>query len=70
MNNRDSAVSHGIELVQATGLKTRGHEQDVTAGSDTVGHAHAEPHPPPALLLPVLLHFSAHKNEAEKKKEK
>ena len=65
MNNRDSAVSHGIQLVQATGLEARGHEQDVTASSDAVGHAHAEPHPPPALVLPVLLHFSAHKSEAQ-----
>ena len=65
MNNRDSAVSHGIQLVQATGLKARGHEQDVTSSSDAVGHAHAEPHPPPALVLPVLLHFSAYKLEAE-----
>jgi len=65
MNNRNSAISHGIQLVQATGLEARGHEQDVTAGSDAVGHAHAEPHPPSALVLPVLLHFSARKVETD-----
>ncbi len=64
MNNRNSAVSHRIQLVQATRLKARGHEQDVTASSDAVGHAHAEPHPPSALVLPMLLHFSEYKVEA------
>lgn len=61
MYNRDSAVRHGIELVQAAGLKSGRHEQDVTASSDTVGHAHTEAHPPPALILPMLLHLSAGK---------
>ena len=60
MDDRDGAVGHGIQLVQATRLKAGGHEQDVTAGSDAVGHAHTEAHPPPALVLPVLLHLPAH----------
>ena len=59
MHNRDSAICHGVELVQATGLESGRHEQDVTACGDAVGHAHAEAHPTPALILPMLLHLSA-----------
>ena len=59
VDNRDGAVGHGIQLVQATGLKAGGHEQQVTACRDAVGHAHTEAHPPPALVLPVLLHLPA-----------
>ena len=51
MDNRDSAVGHGIELIQATGLKSGWHEQDVAASCDSVGHAGAEPYPTPALVV-------------------
>lgn len=59
MNDRDCAISHGIQLVEATGLKAGGHEEDVTACSDAMGHAHTEAHPTPTLVLPMLFHFPA-----------
>lgn len=59
MNNWNSAIGHGIQLVETTGLKSGGHEQDVAACRDSVGHAHAEANPAPALIPPVLLHLSA-----------
>ncbi len=60
MYNRNRAVSHGIQLVETTGLKTGWHQQDVAACSDAMRHAYTEAHPPTALVLPMLLHFSAH----------
>ena len=59
VDDGDGAVGHGVQLVQAAGLEARGHEQDVAAGRDAVGHGHAEPHPPPALLVPRRLHAPA-----------
>ena len=59
MHNWDGAVSHGIQLVETTWLKAGGHEQDVAACCDAMGHSHTETDPAPTLILPMLLHFSA-----------
>lgn len=59
MDNRHSAISHGIELIQATGFKAGGHEQDVAARGYAVRHAGAEPYPTPALIVPRRLHAPA-----------
>ena len=59
MDNGDCAIGHGVELVEAAGLKAGGHEQHVHPGCDAVCHGHVESHPPPALLMPARLHLSA-----------
>lgn len=60
MDDGDGAVGHGIELIEAAGLKARGHEEHVAAGRHAVRHAHIEAHPAAALLVPARLHLSAH----------
>lgn len=57
VNNWYRAIGHGIQLVQATGLKAGRHEEDVTASSDAMRHAYTEAHPTSTLVLPMLLHF-------------
>ena len=49
-------VRHGIELVQAAGLKAGGHQQQVGGCNETVRHRHAEAHPAAALLRSPRLH--------------
>ena len=46
-------------LVQAAGLEAGGHEQDVGAGGDAVGHGRGEAHPAAALVPPPRLHLPA-----------
>ena len=59
MDDGHGAVGHGVELVEAAGLKAAGHEQHVRAGGDAVRQAHVEAHPAPALLVPARLHLPA-----------
>lgn len=51
MDDWDSAISHGIQLVEPTGLKSRRHEKDVTSCCDSVGHWHTEANPASALIV-------------------
>jgi hypothetical protein len=57
MYNGHSPVGHGVQLIQAAGLKAAGHEQHVCARSDAVRQGHIEAHPATALLVPAGLHL-------------
>ena len=59
MHNWHGAVLHGVQLIESAGLEATGHEQDVSASCQAVGHADAEAHPASALLVPLALHLSA-----------
>lgn len=45
MRHGHCAIAHGIQLVQPTRLKARGHEQKITGCSDLVAHGHIEANP-------------------------
>ena len=55
----DGAIAHGKQLVQPTGLKARGHQQNVTPSHDPVGDRDAKPHPASEVVRSLLLN-SAH----------
>ena len=59
MCNGNSPIAHGKQLVQATWLKARGHEQDVTPSHDSVGDRDAKSHPASEVVRSLLLN-SAH----------
>jgi len=59
MCNGDSPIAHGKQLIQSTGLKARGHQQNVTPSHDSVGDRDAESHPASEVVRPLLLN-SAH----------
>mmetsp|Transcript_26193 Transcript_26193/g.56823 ORF Transcript_26193/g.56823 Transcript_26193/m.56823 type:complete len:262 (-) Transcript_26193:1093-1878(-) len=58
VHHRHRPVPHGVELVEAAGLEAAGHEEDVAARVDAVGHFHREPHPPPALVAVAVFEMA------------
>lgn len=59
MCNGDGPIAHGKQLIQPTGLKARGHQQNVTPSHDSVGDRDAKPHPASEVVGSLLL-YSAH----------
>lgn len=55
MCNGDGPIAHGKQLIQPTGLKARGHQQNVTPSHDSVGHRDAKSHPASEVVRSLLL---------------
>ncbi|KAJ8491288.1 hypothetical protein OPV22_013009 [Ensete ventricosum] len=60
VHHRDSAVLHGVQLVQPARLEPRRHEQDVRPCSDPVCHLHRESNPPPDLVVVLPVELAQH----------
>ena len=63
VDNWHCAIGHGVQLIQATGLKAGWHEQDVAASRDAMRHAYTEANPAATLVLPMLLHLPVYKSQ-------
>ena len=54
--NGRCAIGHSIQLVEAAGLKTGWHEQEIGSCCDLVAHGHVEAHPAPCLVGVCVFH--------------
>lgn len=50
------AIRHCVQLVEATGLKAGGHEQEVCGSCDLVAHGDVEAHPAPRPVRVCVFH--------------
>mmetsp|Transcript_26827 Transcript_26827/g.63645 ORF Transcript_26827/g.63645 Transcript_26827/m.63645 type:complete len:640 (-) Transcript_26827:186-2105(-) len=57
MRNGDGSVGHCVQLVQPTGLESRGHDDDVCSSDDPVGDGDREPDPSAEVVGELALHL-------------